>query len=165
MNVFYRTVIRAFDLIGAVALSFMLAVVSGQVIARAVFDLTGGRVNILLSGAIELASYSLLLVVFASFPRAMHSGLVNVDLFTARFPGWLNRLLDQCWALLTAVIALGMSWKALGEMQSAFERNLLSQDLDMPLAPFFAYVAVATLAFALIALSQVFTRSDRAHED
>lgn len=165
MSVFYRAVLRAFDLIGAVALSFMLAVVSGQVIARAVFDLTGGNVNILFSGAIDLASYSLLLVVFASFPRAMHSGLVNVDLFTARFPGWLNRVLDHLWALLTAAIALVLSWKALGQMQNAFERNLLSQDLDLPLFPFFAYVAVATLAFAFVALTQVFSRTDRAHED
>lgn len=159
MNYLNKSVIRLFDLVAGLALSFMMAVVSAQVITRTLSNITNGAIDLMFSGAIELASYSLLIAVFASFPRAMSSGLVNVDLFTAKFPLWVNDLLDRIWALLTALVALGMSYKAFVRMGKALDRNLLTQDLDMPMAVFFGYVSIATLAFFLTGLVVAFRRS------
>jgi len=147
------------DWVAALALSFMLAVVSGQVITRALYGFSQTRIDLLFPGGIELASFSLLLVVFASFPRACAMGLVNVDLFTQSWPAALNEALDRFWLLLTAVIALGIGWQAWQQTQSALRRGFTTQDLNLPLAYFYAYVVLMTLIFALVAIRMVLRRT------
>lgn len=151
--------VKICDWIAALALSFMLAVVSGQVITRALYGFSQTRIDLLFPGGIELASYSLLLVVFASFPRACAMGLVNVDLFTQAFPNGLKQALDRFWMLVTAIIALGIGWQAWQQTQSALRRGFTTQDLNLPLAYFYAYVVLMTLVFALVALRVMLARA------
>lgn len=151
--------VKICDWVAALTLSFMLAVVSGQVMTRALYGFSHTRIDLLFPGGIELASYSLLLVVFASFPRACAMGLVNVDLFTQSWPAAINQMLDRLWMALTALIALGISWQAWQQTQSALRRSFTTQDLNLPLAFFYGYVVVMTLILALVAVRLVFRRA------
>lgn len=147
-----KHLIRACDVVAGLALTFMMVVVASRIVTRIVFATTNGEVDWMFPGAIELASYSLLVVVFASFPRAIDSGLVNVDLFTEKFPVVVNALLDRFWALVTALIALGIAYQNWGQMMSAYRRGHSTQDLDIPLYFFYGYIVAATVAFALVAV-------------
>lgn len=144
------------DWVSAIALSFMLAVVSGQVITRALYSFSQTRIDLLFPGGIELASYSLLLVVFASLPRACAMGLVNVDLFTQSWPAAINHWLDRLWMILTALVALGISWQAWQQTQIALRRGFTTQDLNLPLSFFYGYVVIMTLILAVVAMRLVF---------
>lgn len=147
-----KHLIRACDIVAGLAMTFMMVVVASRILTRILFAVSDGELDWMFPGAIELASYSLLVVVFASFPRAIDSGLVNVDLFTEKFPLAINALLDRFWALVSALIALGIAYQNWGQMISAYSRGHSTQDLDIPLYFFYGYIVVATLAFALVAI-------------
>lgn len=147
-----KHLIRICDVVAGLAMTFMMVVVASRILTRIVFALSDGEWDWMFPGAIELASYSLLVVVFASFPRAIDSGLVNVDLFTEKFPNIINELLDRFWALVTALIALGIAYQNWGQMMSAFNRGHSTQDLDIPLYYFYGYIVVAMVAFSLVAV-------------
>lgn len=147
-----KHLIKACDVIAGLALTFMMLVVASRIVTRIVFAVSNGELDWMFPGAIELAAYSLLVVVFASFPRAIDSGLVNVDLFTEKFPQAINALLDRFWALVTALIALGIAYQNWGQMISAYQRGHSTQDLDIPLYFFYGYIVAATVAFALVAV-------------
>ncbi|MCH8530994.1 MAG: TRAP transporter small permease [Saccharospirillum sp.] len=147
-----KHLIRACDIVAGLAMTFMMVVVASRILTRILFAVSDGELDWMFPGAIELASYSLLVVVFASFPRAIDSGLVNVDLFTEKFPLAINALLDRFWALVSALIALGIAYQNWGQMISAYRRGHSTQDLDIPLYFFYGYIVAATLAFALVAI-------------
>ena len=90
-----EAVIRFFDKVAFVALVCMLFVVVASVLGRLVFDLSGGELQWVIPGSVELASYSLLMMVFASLPRAATHGLVSVELLIDKFPDCVKR--GRCW--------------------------------------------------------------------
>lgn len=159
--------IAGFDLIAALALSVLLAVVSGGILTRLLFDLSGGRVNLLFEGAIELATYALLITVFAALPRATRGGLVNVDLFTTALPDAVNRWLDRLWLALFALFASVLAWRYGMQTLLSLRRGDATQDLQLPLYWFFGYVTIAciglTVAAARIALSRRPQHRDSSH--
>jgi TRAP-type C4-dicarboxylate transport system permease small subunit len=147
-----RHLIRACDVVAGVAMTFMMMVVAGRILTRILYAISNGQLDWMFPGAIELASYALVVVVFASFPRAVESGLVNVDIFTEKFSKTVNQGLDRFWSLVTALIALGIAYQNWGQMLSAFNRGHRTQDLDLPMYLVYGYIVAATVALALVAV-------------
>ena len=112
-----EAVIRFFDKVAFVALVCMLFVVVASVLGRLVFDLSGGELQWVIPGSVELASYSLLMMVFASLPRAATHGLVSVELLIDKFPDCVKRGLERVWHLLLAAFAAVVGWLFFGTME------------------------------------------------
>nr|WP_240953416.1 TRAP transporter small permease [Sneathiella chinensis] len=127
----------------------MLFIVVSSVIGRVIFDVTGGVVNLLIPGAIELASYALVIMVFASLPRAAISGLVSVDLVIGSLPATVRRTLERIWDLLLAAFACVVGWLFSHQTLTMFARGDKSQDLGIPLYTIYAVLTVCSICIAL----------------
>lgn len=147
-----KYLIRCCDFVAALSMTLMMFVVASRILTRMLYAITNGGLDWTFPGAIELASYSLLVLVFASLPRAVTTGLVSVDLFTEKLPIFVKSLLDRFWLLVTALIAFVIAYQNWGQMVSAFQRGHGTQDLDMPLYLFYGYIVVATLSLSLVAV-------------
>ncbi|GMG83296.1 hypothetical protein LNKW23_25090 [Paralimibaculum aggregatum] len=145
--------LRGCDGLAMLAAALLLAVVAGAILARLLFDLTGGAVNVLLSGAIELSRYALLVTVLAALPGALASGLVRVDLLIERLPAGLAALLERLWHLLAAAIGGVALWRLAIKAADQAARGDLTQDLGLPLWPVTAFAAAALGIFALTGLA------------
>ncbi|MGQ9365600.1 TRAP transporter small permease [Azospirillum sp. ST 5-10] len=141
-------VIRLFDGIAFAATVAMLAVVVESVAARALFDATGGEINLIVPGAIELASYFLLILVFAALPRAALGGLVSVDLLVGALPGWLRRALERTWDLALAAFGGILAWLFGEKTLTMAARGDATQDLEVPL-----YLIYGTLTLFCLGLA------------
>lgn len=145
-------VLAGFDLLAALALTALLAVVSASILTRLLFDLSAGRINLLFSGAIEIASYALLVTIFAALPRAVPSGLVKVDVLigaeSRRWSAWLDRF----WLLILAGFAGVLAWRYALQTLLSLRRGDATQDLQLPLYGFFGYAGVACAGLAVVAV-------------
>lgn len=149
---FMNRLVAVSDMVAAVALVFMLAVVSGSILTRMVFDLTSGGINLIFPGGIEGASYALLIAVFASFPRAAKDGLVSVELFTDGLPPRVLDVLDRVWSLLLAAFGGLVAYRTWFAVIETFHRGDSTQDLQIPIFWFYGYVVVATVVLTVVAL-------------
>ncbi len=145
-------VLAGFDLLAALALTALLAVVSASIITRLLFDLSAGRINLLFSGAIEIASYALLVAIFAALPRAVPAGLVKVDVLIGAESRRWSRWLDHFWLLVLAGFAGVLAWRYALYTLLSLRRGDATQDLQLPLYGFFGYVSVACAGLAVMAL-------------
>ena len=80
MDAFMKPLLRLCDTVALIALALLFGVVAVNVLGRALFDATGQSLNLMIPGAIELSRYALMVLVFASLPRASEAGMVRVDL-------------------------------------------------------------------------------------
>ncbi|MDO6680725.1 MULTISPECIES: TRAP transporter small permease [unclassified Oceanobacter] len=147
-----ETIIRFFDKVAFVALVCMLFVVVSSVLGRLVFDISGGELQLVMPGSVELASYSLLIMVFASLPRAATHGLVSVELLLDKLPDLLKRVLERIWHLLLAAFAAVIGWLFFGTMVEMIDRGDRSQDLGIPLYLFYGALTVCCVAIVLTGL-------------
>lgn len=137
------------------AIVYLLAVVAFSVIARIVFDFSDTRINFLIPGAIEQASYALLVAVFASIPPAIkQGGLVHVDIFTKKLPVTFQRFTARLWFVVLAVVAVTLTWLFAEETKTLFLRGDTTQDLHLPMFVFYAVVTFECFALAVIALDE-----------
>ncbi|MEM6679775.1 MAG: TRAP transporter small permease subunit [Pseudomonadota bacterium] len=150
-----RRLIAAADTLAALALALLLAVVAGSVATRAVFDLTGGAINLLLPGAIELSGLALSLMVFAALPGAAWRGLARVDVVIERLPQAVARLLERLWSALLALAAGLLAWLLASRARLELEAGHLTQDLGWPLWPATAVAAFGALGLMLAALARL----------
>ncbi|MEM8597220.1 MAG: TRAP transporter small permease subunit [Pseudomonadota bacterium] len=150
-----RRLIAAADTLAALALALLLAVVAGSVATRAVFDLTGGAINLLLPGAIELSGLALSLMVFAGLPGAAWRGLARVDVVIERLPQAVARLLERLWSALLALAAGLLAWLLASRARLELEAGHLTQDLGWPLWPATAIAAFGALGLMLAALARL----------
>ena len=134
----------------------LLGVVAFNIIARAVFDFTGGAVNAMIPGAIETSQYALMVAVFAAIPAMLGSGLIRVDLLSRSFPAWLGRLFDRLWLIAMALFALVLADAFFGFALTAMARGDETQDIGIPLWPFYAVAAVECAALAILSAGAVF---------
>ncbi|MFK7903407.1 MAG: TRAP transporter small permease [Nitratireductor sp.] len=149
---------------------FLFAVVSLNIIARLIFDLSDGAINFMLSGAIELAQYSLMVLIFAAIPAALNigtagkssnTGLIRVDVFSQKFSHTVQNALNKFWLLCIAAFALVLVAQFFEQSITTFYRGDETQDLRLPLWIFYALASVANTALALLALAQCFGISDQ----
>lgn len=134
------------------ALSLMLAVVSAQVLARLLFNASGQQLNFMFSGSIEIASYALLLLIFAALPQSCAQGLVRVELFSRSWPAHWQRAFDRLWLVMVALFALAIASQAWNQTASSWRRGLTTQDLNLPMSVFYGYIVITSLCLMGAAL-------------
>ncbi len=152
MSAFVKPLLRLCDTIALIALAVLFGVVAVNVLGRALFDATGHAVNVMIPGAIELSRYSLMVLVFASLPRAAEAGMVRVDLLIEHLPPVLAGLLDRLWALSIAAFGAAAGWLLIDDAMLQVGRGDATQDLEMPL---WLFTGFAGLAAAVLALTGV----------
>lgn len=146
-----RLVADSFNVLAAAAVVFLMLNVAGAVLVRTVHALTGGVVNLIWAGSIEMAGLALNVIVFAALHRTFVVGAIKVDLFTQSLPHVLQRLIDGAFGLVYAVFAGGMTWQYYHATLTTFERGDATQDLLIPLFYIYAFLTVASAALALVA--------------
>lgn len=135
--------------LSSAALGFLLLVVAASIITRSLYDSSGGGIDLLIPGAIEAASYTLLVLIFSALPLAASEGLIKVEFLTARLPQALRQGLDRLWLLLASVFGGLMVWNFALETLTALQRGDATQDMQIPLFLFYGFITVAAAAFAL----------------
>lgn len=139
----------------AVLGTFLLfAIVAFNIVARTVFDATGGEVNLMISGAIELSQYALMISIFAAIPAMLGTGLIRVDILSKRFPIWLQGAVDRLWLALFAVFAAILAHAFWDFAATALERGDQTQDLRWPLWPFYGIAALECGALVVLAAAE-----------
>jgi len=144
--------LRLCDAIALIALALLFGVVAVNVLGRALFDVTGHAVNLMIPGAIELSRYALMVLVFASLPRAAEAGMVRVDLLIEHLPTRLAGLLERLWALAIAAFGAAAGWLLIGDALVQIGRGDVTQDLELPLWLFTGFAGLAAAALALTGL-------------
>lgn len=139
---------KAMRLGSGVLLMFIMTVTLADVIARAIFDATGGSVDFTFIGAVELVSYGMLAMVLLAFPYGVDKGQVIVDLFTEGFRRRTKMRIEALYMAGFTALSIGMTirfFEVAGRMSRSGES---SQDLMIPLyyVYSFAYCALAFLA-------------------
>jgi len=147
-----RTLLRLCDTVALIALAVLFGVVAFNVLGRDLFDVTGHAVNLMIPGAIELSRYALMVMVFASLPRAAEVGMVRVDLLLGYLPPRLAGLFDRLWALTIAAFGAAAGWLLVDEALLQAGRGDATQDIEMPLWLFTGFAGLAAMALALTGL-------------
>ena len=156
MTTLLEAIRRTCLLVAIVATAGLLGVVAINIIGRAVFDATGGDVNFMIFGAIELSQYALMISIFAAVPAMLGTGLIRVDIICKSFPVGLQNLLDRLWLILIAAFAIVLTDAFYDFAVTAMERGDQTQDLRLPLWPFYAIATLECAALALLALGGAF---------
>jgi len=143
-------------MIAMVAGTYLLLIVAGSIVVRSVFDMTGGSVNFMFDGAIEQSRFALLIMVFAALPAGLQSGFVSVDILVERFPRIIRNAMQRMWFMTTCVGAVVLAWLFYHEALKMFGRGDVTQDLGLPLYPFYGIISVECLALAFVAFAQIF---------
>lgn len=137
----------------------MFAIVAFNIIARAIFDATGGSLNAMIFGAIELAQYSLMISVFAAIPAVAKEGMIRVDILSQRFPTLLAMVFDRGWLLLIATFSMILTNLFFDETLTTLSRGDETQDLRIPLWIFYAIASIECAILSLLTLGDVFSGS------
>ena len=135
----------------AAGLLILFLVVPYNIAARALFDVTGGGVNLILPGAIEISTYALMLCALAAIPASLGTGLMSVDILTERMPAWARGGLSRFWLALLAVIGAVLAWRFGLEAQATLARGEVSQDLRIPMPLIYGVAAAECAALAVLA--------------
>ena len=145
--------VALFDALAGLALALLLAVTAAGILTRVLFDLTAGGLDLLLSDAVEMATYALLITVFAAMPRALRDGPVKIEVFSRGWPAWATAALDRLWSLIFGALAGLLVWRYAGESLALLARGDTTQDMQLPLWVFYAFAVIAFAAAALVALA------------
>jgi len=154
-----------FDAFSLTMTLLLLFVVAFNILARLLFDLTDGRLNFLIPGAIELSRYTLLFIVFSALPHANVSGsMVRVDLISKHLAPQLQCFFERLWLLLMAGFSLILVWLFSQKTMLTFNRGDASQDLQIPLFYFYGVISLASGATMLSCVFKAFTTINTANE-
>lgn len=142
----------AFNALAGAALVFLLLNVTGTIVARVIHALTGGAVNLIWRGSIELATLALTVIVFASLHRAFVVGAIRIELFTDFMPDRAKRLIDGLFGLVYGAFAAAMTWRFAHAGAVTYARGDATQDLLMPLHYIYTFLSIASAALAVVAI-------------
>lgn len=156
-----KRLLSLFDAFSLLSVLFLLAVVAFNIIARQIFDLSNGTINLMIPGAIELSRYTLLLLVFAALPRAACGKLVRVDLLEQHLPASWRKILDSLWLLFMAAFCAILFWQFKQKAFLVEHRGDATQDLQMPLYYFYALISLACFVTTLSCLLKAFFRKEK----
>lgn len=147
-----------YSISGMLLITMMLVIIS-DVISRAVFGMTDGKVDFTFLGGVELVSYSLLFMILFSLPHAVNKSQVIVDLFTEKMSKRLKSILSKVYTFGFGLLGLGMSIRFFEAVGRVAESGETTQDLLIPMSYIFAgsFLATAMLAIRsfLISLSSL----------
>lgn len=139
------------DFLSRLGLASLLGVVAWTVAGRAIHGATGGAVELILPGAIELASHALMITILGALPRAAVGGLVRVEILAARLPRAAARGLERAWAAGFGLFAAIVAALLADEARLQWSRGDATQDLALPLGAVTGWAAAAAALVALAA--------------
>lgn len=148
-----RQVLRAAHAVACAAAAVLLGTVALSIAGRLVFDLSGGQLNLVVPGAIEISRYALMVMVFAALPGSAIHGMVRVDILLSRLPPHLGRALERLWRFVAAALAGALTWLFAEEAWLQAGRGDVTQDLELPLWPFTGFAAIASATLLIVALN------------
>lgn len=143
----------------AIAITAILGlffVVAVNIFMRAVFDATGSQVNLMIPGTIELASYALLIAVFAALPAGLENGMIRVDVLTGLMPDRIQIRLNRLWFFVLSVFALALVWLFGDQVLMTRAQQEVSQDWGIPLWVIYLVICLECFAFSLVSLAKFF---------
>ena len=114
-----------------------------------------------LSGYEDFVRLTIACAALMFLPYCQHRrGHVAVDLFVKVLPPTLRRWLDRLWLAATVLLALFLVyWMLLGMLETRSD-NIVTPILGWPEWPSYAPGIVSLILWALVALQQVFERSE-----
>ena len=141
---------------GAFLISMMVSTLA-DVIARGLFSITDGAVDLTFIGGVELVKYGLLFTVLFILPHSVSRSQVIVDLFTDhlsdRKKAFLEGFYLLCFAFMGGAMALSF-YHLIDEAAMSYETT---QDLLIPMTYFYA---VASFATAMLCISATLNALD-----
>ena len=151
--------VRIISYVAAGVLALMMLITAADVLLRYLF-------NRPISGTWELTSYMMVVVVsFGLSYCALVKGLISVEVVTSRFSHRAKAILNCITYFLSFCFFSLVTWQSILYIKLMFESNLVSAVLLIPAFPFIAALALGSLVFTLVILtdfleylSQVVTR-------
>lgn len=127
----------------------MMAIVLVDIVTRALFRFSDGRIDITFIGGIELVKFSLLFSILYALPWCVDRAQVVVDLLTENLSDRGKALLESIYFAGYALLGTGMSLRFWEASQGALMSGETSQDLLLPMAYIYGATLVGTLLLAL----------------
>ena len=151
--------VRIISYVAAGVLALMMFLTAADVLLRYIF-------NRPISGTWELTSYMMAVVVsFGLSYCASVKGLISVEVLTERFPTKVQAVLNCVTYFFSFCFFALITWQSILYIKLMFKSNLVSAVLLIPTFPFIAALALGSLIFTLVILtdfleylSQVMTR-------
>lgn len=147
--------------ISGVFLVVMMLIIIADVISRAVFGMTNGKVDFTFLGGVELVSYSLLFMILFCLPFAVNKSQVIVDLFTENMSKSLKDTLSHIYTIGFGLLGLGMSIRFYESIWRVAESGETTQDLLIPMSFIYSVTFIATAVLAarsfLVAFNGLFS--------
>lgn len=155
-NKLLKSIIKVFDSLSLAATLTLLLIVAFNILARLIYNLTDGSISLMIPGSIELAKYTLLLIIFTALPHASISSIVRVDLISKHLPKTLAIFLDKTWLILMSLFCIILTWLFSQKAFLTYNRGDATQDLLMPLFYFYITITITCFATTLSCLIQVY---------
>lgn len=133
------------DVVAGVALVAMMALVSGNVIVRAVWEPIMGTYEV-------TAFLAAMTISFALAHCAMNKGHIALTLFVDRLPRRVRAFLDVIVSILGAVLFLVLAWQVAKYAVHMKSTGEVSLTMEIPFYPFIFGVAFGLLMLALVSL-------------
>lgn len=127
----------------------MMVTVLLDVISRAMFGASGGRIDFTFQGGVEIVSYGLLFMVLFTLPYSVSRSQVIVDLFTDEMSERLKALLAGIYTFGFGLLGIGMAVRFFEAAGRVAETGETTQDLLIPMTFIYGATAFATSVLAL----------------
>jgi len=127
----------------------MLVTVLADVVTRAMFGASGGRIDFTFQGGVEIVSYGLLFTVLFTLPYSISRSQVVVDLFTDGMSERLKALLAGIYTFGFGLLGFGMAVRFFEAAGRVAETGETTQDLLIPMTFIYGMTAFATSILAL----------------
>ncbi len=159
-----KTLLIIFDTMARTATFFLLFIVAFNIVTRQLHTISSGSISFMIPGAIELSKYTLLIIIFSALPRAVTYGMVRVDLISNKLPAFIANTLENIWLVLMAGFTMILTIQFSQRFWLTFNRGDVSQDLQIPLYYFYAFISIACLATFIICLIKSFQSNPKQQE-
>jgi TRAP-type C4-dicarboxylate transport system permease small subunit len=139
--------VRIINYVAAGVLALMMFITAADVLLRYIF-------NRPISGTWELTSYMMaVLVSFGLSYCALVKGLISVEVLTSRFSPRAQAVLNCITYFFSFCFFLLITWQSILYIKIMFESNLVSAVLLIPAFPFIAALALGSLVFTMVLLT------------
>ena len=139
--------VRIIAFVAAGVLALMMFLTAADVLLRYIF-------NRPISGTWELTSYMMaVLVSFGLSYCALVKGLISVEVLTSRFSQRVQAVLNCITYFFSFCFFSLVTWQSILYIKLMFKSNLVSAALLIPTFPFIAALALGSLVFTLVILT------------
>lgn len=137
------------DVVAGIALVGMMALISGNVLCRAVWRPIMGTYEV----TAFLASMT---ISFALANCAVNKGHIALTLFVDRMPPRVRAVFDTLVSIIGALLYLVLAWEVTKYASHMKQTGEVSLTMEIPFYPFIYGVALGLLMLALVSLVSIF---------